>query len=209
MRIRLLVLIGLSVSLLLTGVAPVTATSDSGLADPTGPGLAHPVDADIEQVLSDEELIADSITDYNNLIPEYRDEVPDLVKWQLENRSVNVQISGEQEYKYSARVSEGLFISEFAPSHRDDASFRLSTDVQTINQTVNSDAPVEAARQAWEDGEIVIEATQNSTTAERAVVTGVDVVKAVSEEGQKAVDSAQEVIKTVTELSGQLARQLL
>lgn len=196
MRTRLLVTLIVVVSLLSAGVTPVAASSHTGSDQ-------------IESILSDDEALTESVNAYNSLIPEYRDQVPDVVESQLANTTANVHISGQQDYNYSARVADNLTLSEFDTSHRDDATLLITTDVETLNKTVQSDQPGQTARQQWEDDNIRVETTANSTASDRAVVTGTDVVKTISEESDKAIDQARKAVDRVFEIADQLGTELL
>lgn len=198
MDTRFPVVLLLSVSLVLVGVAPVAAASHGDQTEPVGTG--------VEAVLSDNETVDQAVSQYNTVIPQYRDEVPDSVRSQLENTTVNVKVSGEEQYNYSARVTDDLTVTEFDTAHRDDATLYILTDVDTLNQIAYSSEPGQTARQAWQDGDIRIETTANSSTGERAVVTGTDFVRTVADESEQAIETAREAIDTVVRLVDELGQ---
>lgn len=177
----------------------------------TGAAVASDTGGEIKELLEDEETIEKGIEQYNEQVVSYSGPGADLVRQQLGNEVVNVEIRSNDSanYKYSAKVNDELQISEFNTSHREDATVRAETSIETIRTIGHAEDPVGAAREAWRNDQITVTATEDAGMVDRVAFRAVDIVSdspiPAGEDTQESVrETIEDSVDTVENVADRL-----
>lgn len=188
-------------TILIIGILAIALSTTGTVASHDGDSLEHQ--------LSDKETVEQAIEQYNEQIRAYDGTGTDIARQQLGNEVVNVEIAGETTHTYSAQITDDLQVRDFEMSHRQDATVRVETSVETIRAVRDADSPVETAREEFQNESIRITATDNAGIPDQITVRLVDMASDASDsiDGDTR-DTAREVWNTSVEAVRGIADRL-
>jgi hypothetical protein len=127
-------------------------------------------------------LEADELTPLVDVYNENLDQVPGLVKGQLSDQRIDVQVdAADGERRFAVSTDADGRITQLEEAVAEDPTVRVETDESTACDIITSDDPAATFNQAYEDGSIEVTGVGVTNRVKiGAVKVGVGVLKSLS-----------------------------